>query len=292
MIEKYRRIAIGRLNKNIKKFLKRTRPASNPYISGDGFRRIVDHILDETNQEIDLSNVKDGDIFFVATHYLDLFFSVMLPALNNQVTLITHNSDNPADEQLISCINDKIEVWFAQNNTYKHPRVIPIPIGLENRHHYKHGRVKYFNQLRKITVNKKNKILFGFSVKTNPKERANALQYAIHSKYMDELGNWPDQKEYLNKLSTYKFVLSPPGNGLDTHRTWEAMYLKVVPIVKSSVAMRYFQDLGLPLWVINDWNELGKINDNVLEEKYTKLEKGFKSKRLFMRYWRNQIHNK
>ena len=292
MIEKHKGIAIGRLNKNIKIILKKIRPASNPYISGDGFRRIADHIYDETNQTIDPATVKNGDIIFIATQYLGLFFSKALPTLKNRVKLITHNSDLPADKQLTSCLNDKIEVWFAQNNTYKHPRVIPIPIGLENRYHFKNGRIIYFNQLRKLTINKKNKILFGFNVKTNPKERENALQYAIHSKYMEELWNWPSPRQYLFKLSNYKFVLAPPGNGLDTHRAWEAMYTRVVPIVKSSVAMRYFQNLGLPIWVIDDWDDLDRIDNNILEEKYVELENGFESKELFMRYWRNRIHNR
>jgi hypothetical protein len=42
-------------------------------------------------------------------------------------------------------------------------------------------------------------------------------------------------EEYLFGMQQYKFVLSPVGNGEDTHRTWEALLAGSIPIVESSV---------------------------------------------------------
>jgi hypothetical protein len=36
---------------------------------------------------------------------------------------------------------------------------------------------------------------------------------------------------YLDDMARCRWVLSPPGNGVDCHRTWEALYLGVTPIV-------------------------------------------------------------
>ena len=44
----------------------------------------------------------------------------------------------------------------------------------------------------------------------------------------------------MSELSSYKFALSPEGNGIDCHRTWECLYLGVIPIVKKSVALSFF----------------------------------------------------
>jgi hypothetical protein len=96
----------------------------------------------------------------------------------------------------------------------------------------------------------------------------------------------------MRTLSEYKFVLSPPGNGLDTHRTWEAMYLGVVPIVKDSSAMRYFQGLGLPLWIVTSWDEVVSVDERDLEGKYEDLKRGFDCPALFMDYWRRVILGK
>ena len=39
---------------------------------------------------------------------------------------------------------------------------------------------------------------------------------------------------------TFKFGVSPRGNGLDTHRTWEMLFFGMVPIVLSSSLNRLF----------------------------------------------------
>ena len=46
------------------------------------------------------------------------------------------------------------------------------------------------------------------------------------------------------------------GIGADCHRTWEAMYLSIVPIVKRSAMAEHFWEIGLPLMIVDDWREL------------------------------------
>ena len=41
--------------------------------------------------------------------------------------------------------------------------------------------------------------------------------------------------------SKYAFVLSPRGRGLDCHRTWEALCLGCIPIVKKSPITKLFR---------------------------------------------------
>lgn len=267
-----------------------TRPASNPYITGDGFRKLALHCFDERNKTIEPAQIKEEDILFVGTHFLKLFFTIIHPKIKVKYKLITHNSDALVDAELISMMNDRIEVWSAQNNIISNPKIIPIPIGLENLHHYHRGRTDYFNELRKRQSHlRKNKVLFGFNIKTNLPERMQAYNFAIKYKHSDKLPQNLDQLQYLQILLNYKFILSPPGNGIDTHRTWESMYLGVVPIVKDSVAMRSFEDIGLPLWVIKNWDELLSVDEPFLETKYEQLKDRFNSPALFMEFWMKRI---
>lgn len=266
------------------------RPSSYPYISGDGFRQIASCWYDDKNHNLNPDKVNEGEVIFVATHYLKDFFKNIHPKIKVKYKLITHNSDNCADEDLINLANEKVEVWFAQNNTYSHYKVVPIPIGLENLHHYHRGIVDYYIKLRKLNIEqKKNKVLFGFNIETNPAERISAYQFALNYQHAVELPNNLDQMTYLRTLMSYKFVLSPPGNGLDTHRTWESMYLGVIPIVKDSVAMRSFELIGLPLWVVHDWNEMLSADEAYLDYKYDQLKGRFNSPALFMDYWNKRI---
>ena len=266
-----------------------TRPASYPYISGDGFRRLARHVYDETNQRLQPRTIREGDIVFVATDYAFRFFTEVDPGIPVHYRLITHNSDIPADKGLVSLVSRKVQVWFAQNNTHQHERVIPIPIGLENLYYYHVGVPSQYTAMRTYSGPRKNRVLAGFTIATNPGERQRVHELASQAACIDRLPKRFSQPDYVKTLVTYKFLLSPPGNGLDTHRTWEAMYLGVVPIVKDSVAMRAFAQRGLPLWILDEWEDLLSITEADLESKYDDLRDKFRAPELSMDFWRRLV---
>jgi hypothetical protein len=271
-----------------RRIYRRTRPGSRPFISGDGFRKIANHIFDETRSHIQADRLRPGDIIFVATHLAKTFFLEYSPQIRVPYTLITHNSDMAASEELIALIDKNVRTWFAQNNTYAHERVTPIPIGLENLHHYRVGIPAKFAAIRQPR-RRRNRVLVSFNMSTNPAEREAIHELAKQLDYADCITQWLDQDTYLRTLAEYRFVVSPPGHGLDTHRTWEAMYLGVIPIVGDSVTMRSFQELGLPIWILQDWNSLVNVRTEDLEEKYEALNARFSNRALYFEYWERRI---
>ena len=58
------------------------------------------------------------------------------------------------------------------------------------------------------------------------------------------------------RYAEYPFVLSAAGNGLDSHRTWELLYLGCIVITKTSSLDSLFD--GLPVVIVEDWNEVGE----------------------------------
>lgn len=60
--------------------------------------------------------------------------------------------------------------------------------------------------------------------------------------------------EYFEKLKQHRFVASPPGHGLDTHGTWEALLAGCIPIVPHSPLDPMFEHL--PVWLIHSWSEV------------------------------------
>jgi hypothetical protein len=40
---------------------------------------------------------------------------------------------------------------------------------------------------------------------------------------------------YLDNIYNHKFVVCPEGNGIDTHRIWECLYMGTIPIVENNV---------------------------------------------------------
>ena len=57
-----------------------------------------------------------------------------------------------------------------------------------------------------------------------------------------------------NRQSMFTFVLSPMGGGYDCHRTWEALCLGCIPIVKSSGLDPLFYDL--PVLIVKNWSDV------------------------------------
>jgi hypothetical protein len=86
----------------------------------------------------------------------------------------------------------------------------------------------------------------------------------------------------------YVFVLSPPGYGLDCHRTWEALVLGCIPIVQSDKRNPLFE--GLPVVTVDTWEE---VTDCAIEKWHKEMiaVSRFWSgrQRLEMAYWENMI---
>lgn len=239
-------------------------PSSAPYISGDSFRKIADRLYDETKR-CKASAVHEKDTVFVKGDLLDEWFTKIHPQITHPYKIIVHNSDKNITDADVAKIDDKIIAMFAQNVMVVHPKLIPLPIGLENAHYANAGRLELF--ARRFEKAKQPKMFVNFNAGTNPPERNACLEAmkklatatAPGSALADIVTDRMTQEQYVDLASTYQFVVSPPGNGNDAHRTWEAMYLGCVPIVKKSAGMDYFKSLGLPMVVVEDWNEAGKI---------------------------------
>jgi hypothetical protein len=153
----------------------------------------------------------------------------------------------------------------------------PIPIGLENWDYLKNGVPSDFT---KSTNNAKRfeqrKILLfsSFNLKTNFEERSQALREIPKLNDVVVSQNFLPPHRYRDFVKNSKFVLSPPGNGLDCHRTWEAMYLGAIPIVKKEYWP--FSSYELPVLVVNDWDEMQiKMSSFVVPKKISVEELEF-----------------
>lgn len=262
------------------------RPDSFPFVSGDGFRKISNHIYDDL-EIFDPNNVKDNDIIFVQSNKIKEYFDNIHPYIKIPYKLITHNGDESVGEEEANYIDEKIICWFAQNNIFKHPKIVPIPIGIENKFWHLSGEAlfKLYNKLNKNYSSRKNKILFGFNIKTNPLKRGPAIKALRENKSSEEITERLNPYDYIKKLNNYKFVASPEGNGVDCHRTWEALYLGITPIVEKSVATEYFKNIGFDIMIINSWDEINSkhIDLNQLNDTPQELLK--------FDYWYNKIKN-
>jgi len=263
------------------------RPSSTPYISGDTFRNMANFFVDQMRLPINPDNIKNGDIIFVVPDLLNYFFTELHPKITSRYILISHNGDVPAPGNYAYMLDDpKLIGWFAQNADIKyHPKLVHIPIGIANRY-WPHGNIDILKELLpQIPSVKKTHLLYlNIALKNNPSVRNEVVQLFSTKSFCYSPAEKP-WRSYLMDLAHSKFILSPRGNGLDCHRTWEALYMGSIPIVKTSTLDRLYEDL--PVVIVNDWNE---VNPEFLEKEYNEFKsKVFNAEKIYATYWINLI---
>jgi hypothetical protein len=153
-------------------------------------------------------------------------------------------------------LSSRVRVVYGVNLSSRSKSLIPIPIGLENKKYFTNGIPgdfkKHINSTLPHRNDRKILLLQSFSNVTNELERQSCAEVAFSLKATRLAGATPAQ--YRAALSQSRFVLSPTGNGIDCHRTWEAMYLGAIPIVRR--VHWPFADLELPVLVVNEWRDL------------------------------------
>ena len=267
------------------------RPSSYPLISGDSFRDLADHIYD-LSVEFDPTLIKRGDIIFVQSDIIDRYFQKIHKLIEVPYILITHNGDRNVSDKELLYLDDKIIYWFAQNVLVKHPKLTPIPIGIENAHYANAGYTPFYTKFMPEVTGRAHRILVAFNIATNVIDRRKAYEELSHNAKADFIKRRISQPEYVKTVKRYCFIASPPGNGEDCIQTWEAMLLGAIPIVERSVGIEYFKDINLPIHIINSWSDLSRLSEYELQEKYALIMSKADKKPLHMDYWINLINEK
>jgi hypothetical protein len=93
--------------------------------------------------------------------------------------------------------------------------------------------------------------------------------------------------EYLRNLRSNVMTVCPEGNGVDTHRLWETLYMGGVPIIISDpLIVNLVSDL--PVIVLNNWSELQNIN--LLEAQWESIQgRAWDFRKIHASYWGESI---
>lgn len=217
-------------------------------------------IAAETNKHLDISAIcfpfRNPAVVFCYGHLVGVL-ATRVRFFRNPFVLITHNSDENivATPDILTIVNcPMVKKWYAQNVAIDHPKLVALPIGFANSQ-WRHGDTSFFrNPARAIQCHcaKTERVYFCFQLHTNFAKRDEC-----YKSLRDKLPFLPivDPTEYHETLSKYEFCICPEGNGADTHRFWEALYLKCVPIVVRTPYITILQKQypHLPMVVFDSW---------------------------------------
>ena len=256
-----------------------------------------------------LDRIKDYSIVHICSWLtITIFMKTIVPKLNKKIIVVSNDSDmdapifekpvGPGDdiakENIRDFINSDLCVhWFTQNCTLDHPKVTQIPIGMD--YHTFSRDISCLDQEKQLNSIKLNsKPFFERQVKCYGNHH-----FAMHNKYytqerLDCCNFVSKELVYYEpgrvsrdltwkKQTEFAFVLCPAGGGMDCHRTWEAILLGCIPIVRRlNVTFDKLYD-DLPILIVDEWKNVSQdlLNKTIDDFK----NKQFKMEKLTLEYW-------
>lgn len=268
----------------------------NDWIQGDKFKAIADWLYapeiksgedyDNLQNTLDLKSLKDNDIIYTHTFYVKQLFEV-ISKIDTKLRIITHNSDQNVDESYQ--LPSNVIKWYAQNVNVVNPRIESIPIGLENDRWYPELRKKEkMADKNKEMIHFKNLVYMNYNISNNPARRQPVYDLLKGKSWVttEEGKNGQNFDSYINNIYHHKYVICPEGNGMDTHRTWETLYMGTIPIEKKNINNSFHVDM--PILLVNEWSE---ITVELLTVIWPDLFCKRNIKKLTFDYWKNKIRN-
>jgi len=272
----------------------RSRISSYPYLSGDTFRDLSDVVVDETGISSEFWEIEQ--VIFCATKYIRQVIDLAQTSQNLHVvksmTLLIHNGDQIPEVDLFGRLLELFHAVYSVNVTLELEAlgVLGLPIGLENLHWDTNGKIEKYPALGEVKFsdswNRPNLILSSFSVHTNQPVRSDLMELLQLSR-LPRLEIHGDGTAYELGLRNSVFVLSPQGNGLDCHRTWEALYSGAIPVVTQGTLSKALSK-ELPILVTPDWATFLRSSEEELREAAKTLG-SMSLESAYMPYWIDKL---
>lgn len=216
-------------------------------------------------------------------------------------TLVSGHSDLMTSKKVSILVKylSGVSQFFGTNTVPFDDFSTSIPLGLTSDeqdseiHHLfsDHSQLVLASQQTEICDRFEGTIYSNFNVQTNVKKRLPLLQMLPSLPY-SVINHEPDvshrgRVEYLRNLRTSSLVLCPVGNGADTHRIWETLYMGGTPVVLRHPALSMML-ADFPVIQLDSWSELS--NRLFIEELWSQItEKSWNSQLLTKQYWERLI---
>lgn len=249
--------------------------------------------------------IRDGDLVWVRLTWLGSFVRQVVPFVDGRFVLVTGDSIQsvPSDvrEAAEALLNDRRVIrWFAQNCKGCQGGLLPLPIGLD--FHTVSEKPYWGEEVSSPADQEREVKAIGASLPpVESRSRkvyldfvAMATNYGGRAAIAKSFANNPcaffqqerlSRSEMWRRRGDFAFVVSPPGWGLDCHRTWEALVLGHIVLVPASPLDRLY--MGLPVVSISDWNEVTPAKLDMWVEMYGPLTLG--NPRWNTRWWTEKM---
>ena len=262
-----------------------------------------------SSNQIDLDLLEShpaGGSIYICTDALQRFASEFVPKISQPFTLVSGDSDLPVSLGLIQqpelaqlLENPYLVAWHAQNLAAGHPKLHALPIGVD--YHTMVTQAGFWSLgTASAPAQERTRIdelctstplgerfvaaycswqfVLGSVDRVECMERIDKSLCFFEPTRVPRCATWPRQAQCM-------FVVSPEGVGMDCHRTWEAILLGCIPIVKRNALSSLFSDL--PVIVVDDWAQVSR--ELLLGYAAQFVARSFDFRLLFREFWMRKI---
>lgn len=206
--------------------------------------------------------------------------------------IITANTDAPATSRFIKYAQHQmVKKWYAQNMDVIHPKIFPMPIGIKSDWIFRLKNQTPATQILRQTIKQKRKknnlINTQFSIREG---KIRCERYLMVQKSGVVPMPMTDMKTYMQNVSQSYFTVSPNGFGIDCFRTWQALYLKSIPIILKNKMYQAGMYEGLPVIALDKWQDFKGLKLD--QQLYHKIWGDFDQRTITIQRFMPQLSNK
>jgi len=240
---------------------------------------------------------------YVYTHWLKPFFEEFWP-FTRPLVLVTGMTDHDATPDTIPDLDHPhLAHWFAQNyNGLPHPKITNLPIGLD--YHTLSQNAKSwgpqqtpkdqeFSLLSRVETIHRAPCTAGMEAHHHDSAHwRKETRKKVYQKLKHEVIPLPKSMKRTELWDIYKmhsFIVSPHGNGLDCHRTWEILALGRIPIVRTSSLDPLYD--GLPVMILDKYEDLNQERMVTFRQQVEDNWEQYEWRRLTLDYWNKMFHS-
>lgn len=299
-----------------------------PYLSNDniGFIHISDIVPEQTVEDIKEVVLKSSKIVVIllqTKHCVHIFAERVVPHLNKPYIVISCMEDHIFPLEIIEPVQEiyneiltnttnttnksYMRHWFAVN---KEPPdslfITSIPYGLDywtltKRKLWANTPIQTALEQDATMTKLRNSIVpftkrlpiiytnYHFNMGGNSTIERHTTLSTIPDELTDREEFMINRYETWGKYTQYAFVASPRGNGYDAIRTWEALMLGCIVIIRryQHCGMNILYD-NLPVLIVENWTDITRelLDQTIID--FSKRE--FQYEKLTMKYWIDKVY--
>ena len=261
-----------RIVRRFVKYPRLKRVNSFPYLNSDTYSFLCDKTMDNQEDFAGIGILRNESTVYVNGNLLvsleQEFLSCLSKRFEPLAAIVIGDSDNPPSASFLKDIQKHCKLVACVNVSSSIKGVVPLPLGLESQRYRSAGQIRDFKKVPSFSVASRSiGILVAWNDETNLKERILARREITRSNCCLEMSRRVPARYIHGLMRRTLLVPCPPGNGKDTHRFWESLYLGALPVVlKRDVIPAYSP---YPYVAIEEWSELSQLDTKQLREIYS-----------------------